>query len=141
MLKQLRQGLSKTRGHLSSGLKSLLLGRKEVDKYLLEDIETQLLSFDVGIEAANEIIKKIELHARDQNTSKPGQLIGLVKDQLESILEGCSAPLCTVKQHKPFVILTVGVNGAGKTTTIGKLAKRLQSQGQSVMLAAGDTFR
>jgi fused signal recognition particle receptor len=141
LLKQLRQGLSKTRGHLSNGLKSLLLGRKEVDKYLLEDIETQLLSFDVGIEAANEIVKKIEVHARDQNTSKSVQLIGLVKDQLESILEGCSAPLCTVKQHKPFVILTVGVNGAGKTTTIGKLAKRLQSQGQSVMLAAGDTFR
>tara|TARA_Y100000814_G_scaffold217262_1_gene161761 strand:- start:171 stop:431 length:261 start_codon:yes stop_codon:yes gene_type:complete len=86
LLKQLRQGLSKTRGHLSNGLKSLLLGRKEVDKYLLEDIETQLLSFDVGIEAANEIVKKIEVHARDQNTSKPGQLIGLVKDQLESIL-------------------------------------------------------
>ena len=131
----------KTRGRLSDGLKTLLLGRNEIDRHLLEDIEAQLLSSDVGVDATNEILKKLEIRARDQSTIESSQLINLMKDELESILEGCSEPLCTEKQDKPFVILTVGVNGAGKTTTIGKLAKRFQGQGQSVMLAAGDTFR
>ena len=141
MLEQLKQGLARTRGRLSHGLKSLLLGKTEVNKDLLEDIETQLLSSDVGVDATNEILSNLELRARDQGISESGELINLMKEELESILEGCSECLCTEKQNKPFVILTVGVNGAGKTTTIGKLAKRFQSQGQSVMLAAGDTFR
>tara|TARA_B100000945_G_scaffold252325_1_gene209152 strand:- start:876 stop:1760 length:885 start_codon:yes stop_codon:yes gene_type:complete len=131
----------KTRGRLTHGLKSLLASNNRLDKNVLEDVETQLLSSDVGVDATHEIVKNLESQARHQSTSKPDQLINLMREELESILKDCSAPLCTAKQHKPFVILTVGVNGAGKTTTVGKLAKRFQSQGQSVMLAAGDTFR
>ena len=131
----------KTRGHLSEGLKTLLQGRNTVDKQLLEDIEMQLLSSDVGIDATNEILEKLESKAKSQSISESDQLIDSVKDELESLLQKCSKPLYTKKDNKPFVILVVGVNGVGKTTTIGKLTKRFQDEGQSVLLAAGDTFR
>ena len=131
----------KTRGRLSEGLKTLLQGRNTVDKQLLEDIEMQLLSSDVGIDATNEILEKLESKAKSQSIDESGQLIDTVKDELESLLQKCSKPLCTKKDKKPFVILVVGVNGVGKTTTIGKLTKRFQDEGQSVLLAAGDTFR
>ena len=131
----------KTRGQLSEGLKTLLHGRNKVDKQLLEDIEMQLLSSDVGIDATNEILEKLESKAKSQSINESGQLIDSVKDELESLLQKCSKPLYTKKDNKPFVILVVGVNGVGKTTTIGKLTKRFQDEGQSVLLAAGDTFR
>ena len=131
----------KTRGRLSEGLKTLLQGRNKVDKQLLEDIEMQLLSSDVGIDATNEILQKLESKAKSQSITESSQLIDSVKDELESLLHKCSRPLCTKKDNKPFVILVVGVNGVGKTTTIGKLTKRFQDEGQSVLLAAGDTFR
>ena len=131
----------KTRGRLSEGLKTLLQGRNKVDKQLLEDIEMQLLSSDVGIDATNEILEKLESKAKSQSISESNQLIDTVKDELESLLQKCSKPLYTKKDNKPFVILVVGVNGVGKTTTIGKLTKRFQDEGQSVLLAAGDTFR
>ena len=131
----------KTRGQLSEGLKTLLHGRNKVDKQLLEDIEMQLLSSDVGIDATNEILQKLESKAKSQSITESSQLIDSVKDELESLLQKCSRPLCTKKDNKPFVILVVGVNGVGKTTTIGKLTKRFQDEGQSVLLAAGDTFR
>ena len=131
----------KTRGQLSEGLKTLLHGRNKVDKQLLEDIEMQLLSSDVGIDATNEILEKLESKAKSQSIDESGQLIDTVKDELESILQKCSKPLYTKKDNNPFVILVVGVNGVGKTTTIGKLTKRFQDEGQSVLLAAGDTFR
>ena len=141
MLNKLKQGLIKTRGRLSDGLKILLQGRNKVDKQLLEDIELQLLSSDVGIDATSEILEKLESKAKNQSISESDQLIDSVKDELESLLQKCSKPLCTKKENNPFVILVVGVNGVGKTTTIGKLTKRFQDEGQSVLLAAGDTFR
>ena len=141
MLNKLKQGLIKTRGRLSEGLKILLQGRNKVDKQLLEDIELQLLSSDVGIDATSEILEKLESKAKSQSISESDQLIDSVKDELESLLQKCSKPLCTKKENNPFVILVVGVNGVGKTTTIGKLTKRFQDEGQSVLLAAGDTFR
>ena len=141
MFDKLQQGLMKTRGRLSEGLKTLLQGRNKVDKQLLEDIEMQLLSSDVGIDATNEILEKLESKAKSQSISESDQLIDSVKDELESLLQKCSKPLSTKKDNKPFVILVVGVNGVGKTTTIGKLTKRFQDEGQSVLLAAGDTFR
>ena len=131
----------KTRGRLSEGLKTLLQGRNTIDKQLLDDIEMQLLSSDVGIDATNEILEKLESKAKSQSISESDQLIDSVKDELESLLQKCSKPLYTKKDNKPFVILVVGVNGVGKTTTIGKLTKRFQDEGQSVLLAAGDTFR
>ena len=141
MLNKLKQGLIKTRGRLSEGLKILLQGRNKVDKQLLEDIELQLLSSDVGIDATSEILEKLESKAKNQSISESDQLIDSVKDELESLLQKCAKPLCTKKENNPFVILVVGVNGVGKTTTIGKLTKRFQDEGQSVLLAAGDTFR
>ena len=141
LFNKLKQGLVKTRGRLSKGLKSLLQGRNEVDKQLLEDIELQLLSSDVGVDATNEILEKLESKAKSQSISESDQLIDLLKVELESLLQRCSKPLCTEKENKPFVILVVGVNGVGKTTTIGKLTKRFQDEGKSVLLAAGDTFR
>ena len=141
MFNKLKHGLMKTRGRLSEGLKTLLQGRNTVDKQLLEDIEMQLLSSDVGIDATNEILEKLESKAKSQSISESDQLIDSVKDELESLLQKCSKPLYTKKDNKPFVILVVGVNGVGKTTTIGKLTKRFQDEGQSVLLAAGDTFR
>ena len=141
MFNKLKHGLMKTRGRLSEGLKTLLQGRNTIDKQLLDDIEMQLLSSDVGIDATNEILEKLESKAKSQSISESNQLIDTVKDELESLLQKCSKPLYTKKDNKPFVILVVGVNGVGKTTTIGKLTKRFQDEGQSVLLAAGDTFR
>lgn len=139
LFQQLKQGLAKTRGRLSNGLKSLLLGKSRLDSGLLEDIEMQLLSSDVGIDATNDILKNLRTKLEGQDDSD--QLLGLIREELELILQSSSAPLKTEKQNKPFVILTVGVNGVGKTTTIGKLTKQFQAEGQTVMLAAGDTFR
>ena len=126
---------------MSDGLKILLQGRNKVDKQLLENIELQLLSSDVGVDATSEILEKLESKAKSQSINESDQLINSVKDELESLLQKCSKPLCTKKENNPFVILVVGVNGVGKTTTIGKLTKRFQDEGQSVLLAAGDTFR
>ena len=131
----------KTRGRLSKGLKTLLQGSDKFDKQLLEEIEEQLLSSDVGVDATNEILEKLESKAKSQTISESGQLIDFLKVELEAVVQRCSKPLFTEKENKPFVILVVGVNGVGKTTTIGKLAKRFHDEGQSVMLAAGDTFR
>ena len=125
MFSNIKKGLMKTRGQLSEGLKTLLHGRNKVDKQLLEDIEMQLLSSDVGIDATNEILEKLESKARSQSINESGQLIDTVKDELESLLQKCSKPLCTKKDKKPFVILVVGVNGVGKTTTARILAKAL----------------
>ena len=119
MFQQLKQGLAKTRGRLSSGLKSLLLGKNGLDDDLLEDIEMQLLSSDLGVDATSDILKNLKIRFESQGHSD--QLLTLLQEELELILQSSSAPLRTQKQNKPFVILTVGVNGVGKTTTIGKL--------------------
>jgi len=141
LFSRLKNGLSRTRGKLSEGIQSLVLGEKTIDAELLEDIETQLLSADVGLEATDQIINNLKQKLdRNQLADAPGFLDGL-KSELNSILSDCSKPLSVDVSEGPFVILVVGVNGVGKTTTIGKLAKRLQAQEKSVMLAAGDTFR
>ena len=138
---KLKQGLSRTRGRITEGIQSLVLGHKSIDGELLEEVETQLLSADVGLEASEQIIANLK-HKLDRKQLADGEafLEGL-KQELQSILAPCSEALNIPDSPDPFVILIVGVNGVGKTTTIGKLAKRLQSEGKSVMLAAGDTFR
>lgn len=138
---RLKQGLSKTRGRLSEGINSLVLGEKSIDADLLEDIETQLLSADVGIEASEQIISRLKQRLNRKQLSEPGEFLQGLKQELTQILQPCDIPLNVDSEHKPFVILMVGVNGVGKTTTAGKLATRFKSQGCSVMLAAGDTFR
>lgn len=138
---RLRERLSRTRAGLLGGVSSLVLGKKQIDDEVLEELEMYLLGADVGIETTREIINDLtERMSRQQLKDSEALLVALREDMLK-VLEPCSVPLAIDKQHSPFVILMVGINGVGKTTTIGKLAKRLQGDGHSVMLAAGDTFR
>ena len=137
---KLRQSLSRTKENLGSGFISLFRG-KAIDDDLFEELETQLLVADVGIETTSKIISKLTDGAK-RNQLKDGEaLYQLLKQQMSNILQEVSQPLEPKSEDGPFVILMVGVNGVGKTTTIGKMAKQFQSQGKKVMLAAGDTFR
>jgi fused signal recognition particle receptor len=138
---RLKSQLKRTRSGLSGILASLPIGEKEINDDLLEEIEASLLMADVGVDATEDIIRHLTKSV-DRQQLKDGLALSVaLKQELLNILEPCSVALRIPKQDTPFVILVVGVNGAGKTTTIGKLAKRLQAQGHSVMLAAGDTFR
>ena len=137
----LKQKLSKTRASLSTGIASILLGKKEIDDDLLEQLEDQLLMADVGMKATQKITARlVEAASRDQLRDGKS-LVSVLKQSMADILLPSVQPLIIDKQQRPFVILMVGVNGAGKTTTVGKLAQQFKSQGHRVMLAAGDTFR
>ena len=138
---RLKQGLSRTRNNLADGLNSLLSGKREIDPELLEDIETQLLSADLGIEATDHIIGALTVRLKRKQLKDPQALMDSLQQELRELLSPCTAPLQIDTSQKPWVMLVVGVNGVGKTTTIGKLTQRLQNEGKSVMLAAGDTFR
>jgi len=138
---RLKQRLSKTRHKFTDGLGNLLLGKKIIDADLLEELEELLILADVGVEATSRIIDDLSGLVKRNELSDPEALSQVLKEQLRGILEKADKPVMQAQQGKPQVILMVGINGAGKTTTIGKLAKRLQEEGQSVMLAAGDTFR
>lgn len=138
---RLKDGLSRTRSNLADGLTGLISGKKEIDPELLEDVETQLLSADLGIEATDHIIAALTAKLKRKQLKDPQALMDSLQQELRELLAPCTAPLQVDSAHKPWVMLVVGVNGVGKTTTIGKLAKRLQNEGRSVMLAAGDTFR
>ena len=138
---RLATGLSKTRSGFSDGVANLLLGKKEIDDDLLEELETQLVMADVGVEATREIMAKLtERVGRKELTDSDALFEALIKE-LQDVLAPCEQPLVIDSGNKPYVILMVGINGVGKTTTIGKLAKQFQAKGKSVMLAAGDTFR
>ena len=137
---RLKQGLSKTSASIGEGMASLFLGKKTIDDELLEDIETRLLTADVGVEATAVIIQSLTQKVARKQLTDADALYKSLQAELAAMLKPVEAPL-VITPKKPFVILVVGVNGAGKTTTIGKLAKKLQSEGKKVMLAAGDTFR
>ncbi|AXA57800.1 signal recognition particle-docking protein FtsY [Pseudomonas thivervalensis] len=138
---RLKQGLSKTSASIGEGMASLFLGKKVIDDELLEDIETRLLTADVGVEATSVIIQSLTQKVARKQLTDADALYKSLQGELTSLLTPVEKPLVIASQNKPFVILVVGVNGAGKTTTIGKLAKKLQLEGKKVMLAAGDTFR
>lgn len=138
---RLKQGLSKTSASIGEGMASLLLGKKVIDDELLEDIETRLLTADVGVEATSVIIQSLTQKVARKQLTDADALYKSLQGELTNLLKPVEKPLVVASQNKPFVILVVGVNGAGKTTTIGKLAKKLQLEGKKVMLAAGDTFR
>lgn len=141
MLTRLKQRLAKTRHNLADGLADLLLGKKVIDADLLEELEELLVMADVGVTATKRIIDDLTGRVKRKELSNPETLMQILKQQLRDILDKADKPVTQPQAGRPQVILMVGVNGAGKTTTIGKLAKRLQEEGQSVMLAAGDTFR
>ncbi|MGS0468526.1 signal recognition particle-docking protein FtsY [Cobetia marina] len=139
---RIKAGLGKTRANLTEGVASLFLGKKQIDDELMEDLETQLLMADVGIEATTEIIDNLTARISRKELKEPQALYEALQEELRVMLAPVAKDLeLPAKGDGPFVILMIGVNGVGKTTTIGKLAKRYQSQGRSVMLAAGDTFR
>ena len=137
---KLKRGLSRTKESIGSGIVSLFRG-KAIDDELFEELETQLLVADVGMNTTVKIIKQLT-ESSDRKQLKDGDaLYQLLKEQMAEILNKVESPLMLETASGPFVILMVGVNGVGKTTTIGKMAKQFQQQGKKVMLAAGDTFR
>ena len=138
---RLKQGLSKTSASIGEGMASLFLGKKAIDDDLLDEIETRLLTADVGVEATTAIVRNLTQKVARKQLADSDALYKSLQDELAGVLRPVEKPLQITAQCKPFVILVVGVNGAGKTTTIGKLAKKLQLEGKKVMLAAGDTFR
>jgi fused signal recognition particle receptor len=141
LFSRLRDRLARTRAQLGAGLTDLFLGRKRIDDDLLEELETLLLTADLGVEATGRIIGDLTQRVKRESLSDPQALLAALKEDLRGILTAAQAPVREAAPGRPQVILVVGVNGAGKTTTIGKLAKRLQEEGNSVVLAAGDTFR
>lgn len=140
-LSRLKDGLATTRAVLNTRIGDLVRGRKRIDEDLLEELETQLLTADVGVDATSRVIGRIAEQVKRRELADPQVLIDTLRGELGDILRRCEAPVRQPSAGCPQVILMVGVNGTGKTTTIGKLTKRLQEEGNSVMLAAGDTFR
>ncbi|OGT69530.1 MAG: signal recognition particle-docking protein FtsY [Gammaproteobacteria bacterium RIFCSPHIGHO2_12_FULL_45_9] len=138
---RLKQGLSKTRANLTTGIANLFLGKKHLDTDLLEQIEAILLSADVGIETTQQLIQSLTQKLARKELADAEAALNTLQDEMKAILRPCETALAIAPEKKPFVLLVVGVNGSGKTTTIGKMAHFLQQSGKSVMLAAGDTFR
>ena len=138
---RLKNGLSKTRSQFTQGLANIVLGQKEIDDDIIEEVETLLLMADVGVDTTNQIIEDLTERAARKELKDTQALLEKLKSLLQEIIEPVQVPLVIDKNSQPFVILMVGVNGVGKTTTIGKLAHQFIADGKSVMLAAGDTFR
>jgi fused signal recognition particle receptor len=139
-LARLKSGLTATRQKFSTQLGTLLGQHGKIDESLYEELETLLLSADVGVASTETLLQETRKRVARERISDPAQLKPVLKQCLLAILEPVAQPLL-IEEHRPFVLLVAGVNGSGKTTSIGKLAKYYQAQGRSVMLAAGDTFR
>ncbi|MFA7281542.1 MAG: signal recognition particle-docking protein FtsY [Sterolibacterium sp.] len=136
---RLKAGLSRTRAQFGGKLKSIF-ARGKVDDELLEDLESLLLTSDVGIEATEHLLRELKTRAKRDKLDTPEAIQQALADALHDLLLPLEKPL-DVSTHHPFIIMIAGINGAGKTTSIGKLAKYFQTHGKSVLLAAGDTFR
>jgi fused signal recognition particle receptor len=139
---RLSGALKRTRGALLGGMSRLFDAATPIDEALIEDIETSLLVSDVGVKASERIVADLRQRVSRREITDPGALLETLRRDMLAVLEPVAIPLDVPEgREAPFVVLMVGVNGTGKTTTIGKLAKLFRSQGHSVMLAAGDTFR
>ncbi len=139
--KRLTGGLTKTRQQLSEGIASAVLGKKTIDDELLEEIESQLIMADVGVEASQYFISQLSKRVSRKELADEQALLAALKQEMTELLKQVEQPFETTNADGLFTILMIGINGAGKTTTIGKLTKRLQLEGKKVLLAAGDTFR
>ena len=137
---RLLKGLVKTKQNIGAGFRSFFLGKK-IDDELFDELEEQLLIADIGVPTTTKIINNLTQHATRQQLQNADTLYQQLKLEMGEILKPVAQPLRIDGSKKPYVILMVGVNGVGKTTTIGKLARKFQMEGKSVMLAAGDTFR
>jgi len=140
VFQRLRNGLSKTSEALTEGLATAVMGKKELDDDLITEIEDRLVMADVGIETTNKIINNLVSRVSRTQLTDIEVLYDALQESIAEILIPCNKPLI-MGRIRPFAMLVVGVNGAGKTTTIGKIAQRLVEYRQTVMLAAGDTFR
>jgi fused signal recognition particle receptor len=138
--KRLRAKLNQGPAWLTADLTELLPGRK-IDAGILDDLETRLITADVGAEATRRILDELRKRVDRKELNDVDALLKALQDAMLDILKPVERPLAIDPNIRPYVILVVGINGAGKTTTIGKLARRLLAEGHSVMLAAGDTFR
>jgi fused signal recognition particle receptor len=136
---KLKAGLSKTRDKLGKEL-AALFGGGQIDEEIYEDLETILLTADMGVDATVHLLKDVRNRVTLSGLKDASELKGALKASLTELIQPLEKPLA-IEGHQPFIIMVAGVNGAGKTTSIGKLAKYFQSQGKSVLLAAGDTFR
>jgi fused signal recognition particle receptor len=139
--RRLRSGLGKTREQLASGVGNLLLGEKEIDEGVLEELETSLLLTDVGMDTTASIMERLTARVRRKELNDTRALYAALAELLKEELAPFARSLSISDDVRPFVIFFVGVNGVGKTTTIGKLARRFKADGYSLLMAAGDTFR
>jgi fused signal recognition particle receptor len=139
-LRRLRERLNRGNSWLTYDLADLFKGR-QIDAAILEELETRLITADVGVEATERILGELRQRVARRELADVAALIAALRQSITEILAPCAQPLTIDPSRKPFVILVVGVNGSGKTTTIGKLARRCADEGLSVLLAAGDTFR
>ena len=137
---RLKQGLSKTREKLGGQLSGLLGVGRKIDAALFDELETLLITADIGVEATEALLETLQKRVRRENLTEATQLHRALSEALTQMLQPVQVPL-VIGTQRPFILMLAGVNGAGKTTTIGKLAKLFQAQGKSVLLAAGDTFR
>ena len=137
---RLKSGLARTRTTFTGQIAGLFGVGAKIDETLFEELETVLLSADVGVEATQHLIDKLRGRVKRDRLTEASQLRDALKEELAALLAPLECPL-EIGGSRPFVIMLAGVNGAGKTTTIGKLAARFQAEGKSVLLAAGDTFR
>src|SRR3974390_2402800 len=138
--KRLRAKLNVGPAWLTTDITELLPGR-EIDAEILDDLETRLITADVGVEASGRILEELRKRVARKELNDVDALLKALKQSMSHILTPVEQPFALDPKFKPFVILVVGINGSGKTTTIGKLSARLLAEGKSVMLAAGDTFR
>jgi fused signal recognition particle receptor len=140
LLERLKAGIQKTRTGFVGAIEDSILGKKEIDSDLLEELEYNLITADIGVRTATDILENIRQKVDRKLVNDPNELRSLIREHLLNVLEGSDRPWAEV-DAPPVVIMVVGVNGAGKTTTIGKLAQRFKSDGRSVLLCAADTFR
>jgi fused signal recognition particle receptor len=138
---RLKQGLSKTRGTLATGIANLFLGKKELNTALLEEIENVLFTADVGVETTQHLMKTLTEKLARKELSNAEAAFECLQNEMKQLLRPCEKPLAPPGNIKPFVILVVGINGSGKTTTIGKLGHYFKQENKNILMVAGDTFR
>ncbi len=140
LLDRLKAGIQKTRAGLVERVEDLVQGKKQIDADLLEELEYTLISADIGVRTATEVLERIRQRVDRKMVNDAAELKGLIREHLLEVLQAVERPVPTVTDP-PAVVMVVGVNGAGKTTSIGKLTNRFKSDGHSVLLCAADTFR
>ncbi|HEY4362152.1 MAG TPA: signal recognition particle-docking protein FtsY [Bryobacteraceae bacterium] len=140
LLDRLKAGIQKTRAGLMEKLEDAVSGRKTIDADVLDELEFALITADIGAKTTAEILERIRQRVERHLVGDSAELKGLIREHLLEILQATERPLLKIAEP-PEIVMVVGVNGAGKTTSIGKLTRRLQSEGKSVLLCAADTFR